>query len=202
MRDLVLETWLREEEESARNTSFPRRRTAPVTNILQWLQCYAGMVGVLSQKFPQMVPELMAYQVTIIKCSRDFEGLAWAQYDWAYRRQAAQTKDLHWSRLNLTLFSLCFTGKARQNIACAHCLSDNHVSDNCPDNPSRSLFMWQYPSSAAAIAPPIPMGRVQSQSCASVISSMRGMGPGVRTPHASLRICVPSVRELIHGRHA
>ena len=64
MRDLMPETWLREEEESARNTlSLPRRRTAPVTNILQWLQCYAGMVGVLSQKFPQMVPELMVYQV-------------------------------------------------------------------------------------------------------------------------------------------
>ena len=64
MRDLMPETWLKEEEESARNTlSLPRRRTAPVTNILQWLQCYAGMVGVLSQKFPQMVPELMVYQV-------------------------------------------------------------------------------------------------------------------------------------------
>ena len=50
MRDLMPETWLREEEESASNTlSLPRRRTAPVTNILQWLQCYAGMVGVLSQ---------------------------------------------------------------------------------------------------------------------------------------------------------
>ena len=50
MRDLMPETWLREEEESARNMLFlPRRRTAPV--ILQWLQCYAGMVGVLSQKF-------------------------------------------------------------------------------------------------------------------------------------------------------
>ena len=68
-----------------------------------------------------MVPELMAYQAMIVKCSRDFEGLAWAQYDRAYRRQAAQTKDLRWSRLNPTLFSLCFTGKARRNIACAHC---------------------------------------------------------------------------------
>ena len=41
-----------------------------------------------------MVPELMAYQATIVKCSHDFEGMGWAQYDWAYRRQVAQTKDL------------------------------------------------------------------------------------------------------------
>ena len=103
------------------------------------------MVGVLSQKYPHMVPELMAYQATIVKCSRDFEGLAWARYDWAYRRQVAQTKDLRWSRLNPTLFSLCFAGKARRNITCAHCLSDNHTSDTCLDNPSHSFFWWQHP---------------------------------------------------------
>ena len=40
-----------------------------------------------------MVPELMLYQATIVKCSRNFEGLAWAQYDQTYRRQATQTKD-------------------------------------------------------------------------------------------------------------
>ena len=111
-----------------------------------------------------MVPELMAYQATIVKCSRDFEGLAWAQYDRAYRRQAAQTKDLRWSRLNPTLFSLCFAGKARRNIACAHCLSDNHTSDACPDNPSRSFFWWQHPgatfphaggASPVGVAPPV-----------------------------------------------
>ena len=165
MRELMPETWLRDEEESTRNTlSLPRRRTAPVTDILQWLQCFAGMVGVLSQKYPHMVPELMAYQATIVKCSRDFEGLAWAQYDRAYRRQAAQTKDLRWSRLNPTLFSLCFAGKARRNIACAHCLSDNHTSDACPDNPSRSFFWWQHPgatfphaggASPVGVAPPV-----------------------------------------------
>ena len=174
MRELMPETWLRDEEESTRNTlSLPRRRTAPVTDILQWLQCFAGMVGVLSQKYPHMVPELMAYQAMIVKCSRDFEGLAWAQYDRAYRRQAAQTKDLRWSRLNPTLFSLCFAGKARRNIACAHCLSDNHTSDTCPENPSRPFFLWQHPGATpSGVAPPV------------------GVAPQVGGPHpVRLRIC-------------
>ena len=101
------------------------------------------MVGVLSQRFPAMVPELMAYQTTIIKCSRDFDGLAWAQYDRAYRPQAAQSKDLKWSRLNPTLYSLCFAGKAKRGVACVHCLSDSHSSDSCPDNPARAyLPVW------------------------------------------------------------
>ena len=43
-------------------------------NILQWVQCFAAMVGVLSRAYPQ-VPDLMAYQVTIVSCYRDFEDL-------------------------------------------------------------------------------------------------------------------------------
>ena len=103
------------------------------------------MVGVLSRKYPHRIPELMGYQSLIIKCSRDFEGLAWAQYDRAYRRQAAQSKDLKWSRLNPTLYSLCFAGKARKNIACCHCLSDMHTSETCMENPARALLPWPAP---------------------------------------------------------
>ena len=83
---------------------FHECRAAPVTDILQWLTCYAAMVGVFLKEYPSMVPEFMSYQATIIKCVRDFDGLAWAQYDRAYR-QVAQTKELHWSKLNPTLYS-------------------------------------------------------------------------------------------------
>ena len=75
MKELMRESWLVEEEETCRFTlSLPKRRSGPVTDILQWLQCFGTMVGVLSQKFPMMVPDLMAYQSTIIKCSRDSMG--------------------------------------------------------------------------------------------------------------------------------
>ena len=124
------ETWLRDEEEVGRNTlAWPKRHSAPVTDILQWLQCYAAMEGMLSRAYPTMVPEFMSYQTTIIKCARDFDGLAWTQYDRAYCRQVAQTKDLRWSRLNPTLYSLCF-------VVCSFCLSDNHTSEQCPENPN------------------------------------------------------------------
>lgn len=149
MRDLMPETWLREEDASNTTLSWPRRRLTPVTDILQWLQCYAALVGVLSRAYPTMVPEFMSYQATIIKCARDFDGLAWAQYDRAYRRQVAQTKDLRWSRLNPTLYSLCFAGKAKRHIVCSLCLSDNHASENCPENsnlPSGLLPWHQTPS--------------------------------------------------------
>ena len=135
MRDLMPETWLMEEEDSRKNTlSFPQERAAPVMDILQWLQCFAAMVGVLSRVYPTMVLEFMSYQTTIIKCARDFHGPAWAQYDRAYRHRMAQMKDLRWSRLNPMLYSLCFAGKAKCLVVCAHCLSDSHATDQCPEN--------------------------------------------------------------------
>jgi len=76
MRELMPEMWMGEEEETSRNIlTWPRRKVGPVTDILQWLSCSAAMVAVLSRAYPQMVPEFMAYQATIIKCCRDFEGL-------------------------------------------------------------------------------------------------------------------------------
>ena len=119
MSELMPESWLAAEggdvDVSGQTkvvSLFPRRRRAPVTDIMVWVQCFAAMVGVLSTKHPDKVPEFMAYLSLIVKCSRDYEGYGWVLYDRAFRRQVAVTKDLHWSKLNPTLHSLCMVGKA------------------------------------------------------------------------------------------
>ena len=48
MRDLMPETWMREEDEGRNVLALPKRRSPPITDVLQWLQCFSGMVGVLS----------------------------------------------------------------------------------------------------------------------------------------------------------
>ena len=141
MRELLPEEWLGawEEGHNAEQhccNSANRRRKPPVTNIFTWLQGYASLVGTLATAHPDKVAELMAYQTTILRCYCDFEGAAWAQYDRAYRRQAALSKDLNWSRINTTLYSLCFAGRAKRGQVCSHCLSNNHQSDNCPEAPA------------------------------------------------------------------
>lgn len=45
------------------------------------------------------------------------------QYDTAFQRQVALSKDLHWGKINPTLYSICFAGHARCLARCTICLS-------------------------------------------------------------------------------
>jgi len=111
----------------------------------------------------------MAYQSIIIKCHCDFEGLGWVYCDWTFRRQAALSKDLNWSRINPMLYSLCFVGKAKKSAILIHCLSNNHNSDQCPEIlnmwPSQcTLFQhslyWPFPSPAVPVTPAVEICRL------------------------------------------
>ena len=110
---------------------LPARRTRRVTDIATWIQCYASYVGVLSGTSPEAVPELMAYLVHIVRVSQDFGGMAWVNYDMAFRRQAASTGNRQWSRINPSLYSICFAGAARTNTRCDLCLSLTHETRDC-----------------------------------------------------------------------
>ena len=139
IHELLPEAWLQTgemENSGCCSSAGAKKRRPPVTNIFTWLQGFASMVSALSTRYPAYVPEFLAYQSTIIKCYRDYDGLGWAQYDRAFRRQVAVTKLLNWSQINGTLYSLCFAGKGRRSAVCIHCLSDNHTSKRCPDAPA------------------------------------------------------------------
>jgi hypothetical protein len=114
---------------------FGKKKAPPVTNILTWVECFRSLVSVLSQKYPSFLPELMAYMSLIVKCQKRFEGLGWFNYDRAFRRQAAITRSMNWSRMDSTLFSLAFMGKAKKSSSCDICFSSNHSS-------CRFQFWW------------------------------------------------------------
>ena len=132
MSDLLPEFWpdQKAEEGTAKraNRLSAKKR---VQDINVWLQCYAIYVGVIAAKSPEMVPELMAYMISILRASQEYEGLAWATYDAAYRRQAAATGHKQWSKVNPSLYTVCFTGKARKVTRCDLCLSTAHKTSEC-----------------------------------------------------------------------
>ena len=122
------ESWLLEDGAGSPSSLQFRRRKGPVTDILQWVQCYATLTSMLAMQYPQKVPELMAYLATIVKCHTEFEGPAWVLYDRAFQRQAEVSRDLNWSRVNPSLFNLCFTGSYYTAT-----LSALHRAEVCPD---------------------------------------------------------------------
>ena len=120
----------------------------------------------------------MAYQSMIIRCYKDFEGLAWVQYDRAFHHQAAVSKNLDWSQVNTTLYSLCFAGRAKRSSICAHCLSDNHTSENCPEAPSA-------PTSTPARR--TSLGTSTSRSASSEICRLYNAKEGLRCHYKACR---------------
>ena len=78
---------------------------------------------------PGSHPELMAYLVHNVRVSQDFGSLAWVNYDLAFCRQAASTGNRQWSRVNRSLYSICFSGVASKR--CDLCPSLTHEVNDC-----------------------------------------------------------------------
>lgn len=134
MAELVPETWQlgqEDKEECCRHQTQKLQRRGTVSSILLWVECYATLVSILSSRYAEYTGEFMAYQQTIIRAARNFEGTAWVTYDMCYRRKAARCKSLCWSRIDSTLYHEAFTGRARPLARCAYCLSTNHTSHQC-----------------------------------------------------------------------
>ena len=114
----------------------------PITDISQWVERFSLMAAVLVTRFPEKAPELWAYQATIVRAQRNYEGNRWVSYDRQYRREALARKDLNWSITDSRLYNEAFTGRARAIPRCAYCLQDDHGSTACPRNPDRAWVEW------------------------------------------------------------
>lgn len=164
MGDLLPEFWVapREGEDKTAQGMARSRGRRRTQDICVWSQCFAIYVAVMSAKWPQRVPEMMAYMIQIIRASQEYEGLWWFVYDEAYRRQAAATGHVEWSKINPSIFTVCFTSKARRGQRCELCLSSSHGSGECilagGDEDLRSQLMAL--ESARGTATQITAGRM------------------------------------------
>ena len=148
MYELLPETWRAEEpKESCCRSTRPKRGL--VTDITLWTECYASLVAVLATKHPDKTPHFMGYLRTIVRASRNFEGTAWATYDAAYRRQAANRQSLDWATIDPTIYNEAFTGRARIIPRCRYCLADTHEARDCSYAPREDYPSAKQPRSAA-----------------------------------------------------
>ena len=78
--------------------SKPLRREVP--DVLSWAQCFGVYIGVVVEKYPDRVKQLLAYQATVLREARRCGGSCWRSYDAMFRQLAAADPSTDWSRLN------------------------------------------------------------------------------------------------------
>ena len=179
MSELIPDSW-RFSDEETKCCHAPRRlsKRGPITNILLWLDCYSTMASVLISKYSDKAQELWAYQRTIILAERDYEGDTWVAYDACYRRQAANRKSLDWSRLDFGLYNQAFAGRAKTKNRCKLCLSEFHITTDCPLTPEQHRTVPSLSGSYLSFPKTDPTPYRQSRS-----------GSSSKQPAASVEIC-------------
>lgn len=129
MQELLPESWQTAGQEGENLPQKCSKRR--VLDIKVWVQCFACYMGVLATRNPQRIPELLAYLIQIVRVNQEFEGSGWAVYDETFCRHAAVSGNQQWSKLNTSLFLLCFTGKGCRTGRCSWCLNTTHTTETC-----------------------------------------------------------------------
>ena len=158
MWELLPETW-RQDAAQVECCHAKRPKRGLITDIALWSECFAALAAALATRYPQKAPQFLAYLRTIVRASRNFEGTAWASYDAAYRRQAANSRSLDWATSDPALYNEAFTGRAKAIPRCQFCLSDTHQSRDCMFAPEDQKRYGQ-PSAPWRGASSVPVAQI------------------------------------------
>jgi hypothetical protein len=82
--------------------SKPARR---LTDISQWMQAFAIYMLIMVTDLPSRAADLIRYQLLILRMYTQFDGLAWYNYDEAFRRDAAARHVVDWSGMHVELYN-------------------------------------------------------------------------------------------------
>ena len=119
---------------AARFPLFPgcevvRHKRRQIVSISQWTQAFTIYTAAL---------ELLAYMLTPIRASQQYDGLCWRSYDTNHRIAAAASGNRSWSKLDTDLFTRFFTGRVRKVNPCMVCDALTHTSIDCPEAPAQT----------------------------------------------------------------
>ena len=137
MWELLPDLWQVEAESSCCHTK--RLHRTMLTDISIWTECFATMAAIL------VASHFFLYLHTITKARRTFECSAWASYDIAFHRQAADCGSLDWEMVDAPLYNEAFAGKAMLIPRCRYCLSDTHSSQECVHSPVKTSQLERTP---------------------------------------------------------
>ena len=111
---------------------------------------YSTYMLIISSRFPEALPNLIAYQLLIVKQAKRFRYPSWLYYDIEFRKWATATKTKEWARINSEIYTLAFTGQGTVISWCPTCQVDGgNLTYDCP-NYSSSNFSLPIPKPPTA----------------------------------------------------
>ena len=107
-----------------------KKRKPRITVYPQWVEAFAVYTAVIAQKYPQAIPDLMAYQV-LIKEASTLEGARWLSYDQEFQERAAAKKLKHWGERDPNLWAKFFSNTTPGTHTCHYCGGEGHGTEDC-----------------------------------------------------------------------
>ena len=116
-----------------------------IDGLSSWLEAWNVYLRTILSFFPQLAPDLLAYQDQMCKFSRKFKASAWLVYDTAFHYMAASNLSIAWGKVNEQLNNNILN---IHNLPyCIHCHSYGHSTLSCstrskPSQSFRSLMAY------------------------------------------------------------
>ena len=128
-----------------------QRKKRRINGLSYWLEAWNVYLRTILSHFPQLAPDLLAYQDQICKFSRKFKASAWLMYDTAFRYMAASNLSIAWGMVNGQLYNDIL--KEETLPYCIHCHSYGHRTLSCS---TRSKPSQSFRSPVAYSPSPLP----------------------------------------------
>ena len=115
-----------------------QRKKRRIDGLSSWLEAWNVYSRTILSLFPQLAPDLLAYQDQMCKFSQKFKASAWLMYDTAFRYMAASNLSIAWGKVNEQLYNDIL--KEETLPYCIHCHSYGHRTLSCStrSKPSQS----------------------------------------------------------------
>ena len=91
------------------------KRLPTVTDIIDWIQCFAVYMAIISRHKPKRIADLLGYQSLIIGASMDCREGKWVIYDRHFRLKASASRNALWSVIDVTLWNMTFPERVIQS---------------------------------------------------------------------------------------
>ena len=106
-----------------------QRKKRRINGISSWLEAWNVFLISTLSLYPQLPPDLLAYQDQVCKFSRKFKASAWLMYDTAFRYMAASNTTLTWAKVNEQLYNDIL--KKKTLPYCINCHTYGHHTLAC-----------------------------------------------------------------------